>query len=160
MRFILYHILNVLLHIFRVMIFECNNIKNPLTLKSYICSIWKNAWPAGSPLSHPLKIKLLVSMWLSSLAPLVLLLTKLTILWLSNLWILVLHDYVYSRNASCELNQISIFLFSFNKNNVRKYPNSNRKIVNTGRQNKYLTNIQCMDKIIGTIMTLRFIIFM
>jgi len=29
-----YIILNVLLHILRVMIFECNNIKNPLTLKS------------------------------------------------------------------------------------------------------------------------------
>jgi hypothetical protein len=42
---------------------------------------------------------------------LVLLLPKLSIIWLSNLSMLSVHDEGYSRNASCALNLISTFLF-------------------------------------------------
>jgi len=48
---------------------------------------------------------------LSCLDPLVLLLPKLEIIWLSNLSILSVPYEGYSRNASCALNKIYTFLF-------------------------------------------------
>jgi hypothetical protein len=48
--------------------------------------------------------------WLSGLSPLVLLLPKRLITWLSNLSILSVPDEGYSRNACCALNLISTFL--------------------------------------------------
>jgi len=52
--------------------------------------------------------------WLSCLSPLVLLLPKLTIIWLSYLSILIIPDEGFSRNASCALNLISTCFFLLN----------------------------------------------
>ena len=49
--------------------------------------------------------------WRSCLGPLVSLLPKLEIIWLSNLSILGVPEEDYSRNVSCTLNLISMFLF-------------------------------------------------
>ena len=56
----------------------------------------------------------LIWFWLSYLGPLIYLLPKrFLIIWLSNLWTLSVSDKCYSRNVSCALILISMFLFFY-----------------------------------------------